>query len=190
MNDEVWAEELNFYNIQHELHAVQIKAQDPMRPKFPVWKTRLWDFLEDAGTSAPARIYSCLSLAIVLAATALFVLESMLEFATPRWEHIFFVYEVVSVAFFTLEYLLRLLVTEQRRLFMMSSLNLVDLGAIIPFYITLLVPEGGGGMGVLRVVRLTKIFRILRIGKYSRGLQLLLQVPEASLPATRVIVCA
>jgi hypothetical protein len=129
-------------------------------------------------------------LAIVLAATALFVLESMLEFATPRWEHIFFVYEVVSVAFFTLEYLLRLLVTEQRRLFMMSSLNLVDLGAIIPFYITLLVPGGGGGMGVLRVVRLTKIFRILRIGKYSRGLQLLLQVPEASIPATRVLVCA
>ena len=73
---------------------------------------------------------------------------------------------------------------------MMSSLNLVDLGAIIPFYITLLVPGGGGGMGVLRVVRLTKIFRILRIGKYSRGLQLLLQVPEASIPATRVLVCA
>ena len=35
---------------------------------------------------------------------------------------------------------------------------------------------GGDGFAVLRVIRLTKAFRILRIGKYSKGLQLLLQV--------------
>ena len=138
----------------------------------------MYDFLEDAATSTAARIYSCVSLLVVLIATFFFVIESMEEFSSPAWTGIFNGYEHASIYFFTIEYVLRLFASEQRFKFMTSSLNVVDLGAILPFYITLAISDesAGGGLGVLRVVRLTKVFRVLRIGKYSKGLQLLVQV--------------
>ena len=181
MSPEVWAEELNFYNIVQE-DLVPSKDENPMRPKSPPWKMALWDFLEEPA-SKWARTFSSISLGILLVATAFFVLESMHEYDTPHWRKVFNMYELVSIVFFTAEFLLRLLATAQPKRFMMSLLNLVDLGAILPFYVTAVLPRGeSGGLAVLRVVRLTKVFRVLRIGKYSKGLQLLIQVPRPPCP--------
>lgn len=60
-----------------------------------------------------------------------------------------------------------------RARFLMTFLNIVDLVAILPFYIELLLSSGPSGLGFIRVVRLIRVFRLLKFGKYSEGLQLL-----------------
>ena len=47
--------------------------------------------------------------------------------------------------------------------------NLIDLLAILPFYLSLLIPGMSSNTRVLRVLRLARVFRVLKMGKYSQG---------------------
>ena len=175
MSDSMWMEELHFYNINQDLYLPRRPEQNPMRPKGGL-QMRAFDFLEDPQSSFAAKIFSSISLLMVLAATVFFIAESMERFQNEPSRIVFEYCEAISIYFFTFEYVARLLACAMPFTFVTRFLNLVDLGAIIPFYVSLALPATGGGLGVLRIVRLTKVFRILRIGKYSTGLQLLLQV--------------
>jgi hypothetical protein len=66
---------------------------------------------------------------------------------------------------------LRFYVTTEKYKFMKGPLNLVDLVAILPFYIGLLLPGGVEGVSVVRVVRLVRVFRVFKIGAHVRGLE-------------------
>jgi voltage-gated potassium channel len=84
------------------------------------------------------------------------------------------------VAIFSIEYLLRLWtcnvdVTYKGRIkgrikYFFSPLALIDLFAILPFYIPMIIPID---LRFLRVIRLVRIFRILKFGRYSASLQML-----------------
>jgi voltage-gated potassium channel len=83
-------------------------------------------------------------------------------------------FEIVTVLIFTVEYLLRLWVApikyEQSKRpkikYIFSFYGIVDLAAILPFYISLF------GFGVdLRVLRAARLLRILKISHYNTALQ-------------------
>jgi voltage-gated potassium channel len=88
----------------------------------------------------------------------------------------FYVFERVSVAVFTVEYLVRLWACTAdprfRRPFAgrlrmaMRPMALVDLFAIAPFYVELLYP-GTLDLRFLRVLRLLRVFRLLRIRRVA-----------------------
>ena len=89
------------------------------------------------------------------------------------------------MAVFSLEYGVRLATCPSRRRFVFAPLNIVDLLAIIPYYITLIYstaigvapwdPSGQSSFvsatTVLRAVRLFRVFRIFKLGRYSAGMQ-------------------
>ena len=68
--------------------------------------------------------------------------------------------EKFCVTVFTVEYLLRLFASESRLKFFFSFFGLIDLIAILPFYLTL-------GMD-LKSLRAIRLFRILRLFKFLR----------------------
>ena len=74
--------------------------------------------------------------------------------------------EVTCVAIFTVEYVLRLVVADQKRSFVFSFFGLVDLLAILPFYLNL-----GADLRSLRAIRLLRLIRILKLVRYSRAIQ-------------------
>jgi len=74
--------------------------------------------------------------------------------------------EVVTVVFFTIEYLLRLYVSESRLLFATSFFGLIDLLAILPFYIA-----SGIDLRSMRAFRLLRLFRIFKLVRYSAAVR-------------------
>ena len=70
--------------------------------------------------------------------------------------------EAVTVGIFTVEYLTRLIVADGKFRFVFSFFGLVDLLAILPFYIT-----PGVDLRALRAFRLFRLLRILKLLRYS-----------------------
>jgi voltage-gated potassium channel len=74
--------------------------------------------------------------------------------------------EVIIVAIFTIEYILRLVVADRPLRFVFSLYGLVDLAAILPFYIA-----SGIDLRSIRVLRLLRLFRILKLARYSKAIR-------------------
>lgn len=75
--------------------------------------------------------------------------------------------EVATVLIFTVEYLLRIYVSDNRLKFVLSGWGIVDLVAILPFYLSL-----GVDLRTLRILRFLRLARALKIGRYSKAVQL------------------
>lgn len=73
--------------------------------------------------------------------------------------------EVVTVLIFTGEYLLRLIVADRKLKFVFSFFGLIDLIAIVPFYIST-----GIDLRSIRVLRMLRLFRIFKILRYSKAI--------------------
>lgn len=70
-------------------------------------------------------------------------------------------FEVFAIAVFTVEYLLRLWVAEQRLRFIFSFYGIIDLLVILPFYLQFAID-----MRSLRVFWLFRIFRLFKLVRY------------------------
>jgi len=84
--------------------------------------------------------------------------------------------ETAYVAWFTFEYVMRLMAAPRRFKFMTSALGLVDFSAILPFYVTLIFQDDGTlltSFPVLRIIRLIRVLRVLKLSRYSKGLKVL-----------------
>ncbi len=76
----------------------------------------------------------------------------------PSWaEKALYIGEIVVIAVFTLEYLLRLVAAEKRMQFVLSFQGLVDLLSIAPFYLVGLDARWLRALRMLRLVRLLKL---------------------------------
>ena len=76
------------------------------------------------------------------------------------------VIEVTTVLIFTGEYLVRILVADRTLRFVLSFYGIIDLLAILPFYLST-----GLDLRSIRVVRLLRLFRIFKIARYSTAIQ-------------------
>ena len=82
------------------------------------------------------------------------------------YSRILWIEEVIVVVIFTLEYVLRLLVADKKLRFILSFYGLIDLLAILPFYVA-----SGMDLRSLRVFRLFRIVRAFKIFRYSKAIQ-------------------
>ncbi|XP_055964637.1 potassium voltage-gated channel subfamily A member 6 [Sorex fumeus] len=109
----------------------------------------------------------------------------------------FFLVETLCIVWFTFELLVRFSACPSKPAFFRNIMNIIDLVAIFPYFITLgteLVqqheqPAGGGGqngqqamsLAILRVIRLVRVFRIFKLSRHSKGLQILGKTLQASM---------
>jgi voltage-gated potassium channel len=73
-------------------------------------------------------------------------------------------FEVFTISIFTIEYLIRLMVAQKKLNFIFSFFGLIDLLAIVPFYLFT-----GADMRSLRLFRLLRLFKLFR---YSQAINL------------------
>ncbi|MGI9442443.1 MAG: ion transporter [Rubripirellula sp.] len=74
--------------------------------------------------------------------------------------------EIITVVIFSGEYLLRLWAAENRWKFATSFFGIIDLLAVLPFYIA-----PGADLRSVRVFRLLRLFRLLKLVRYSKAVR-------------------
>lgn len=79
-------------------------------------------------------------------------------------------FEVISIIIFTVEYICRVL-TLDKFIDILKPMMLIDLFAILPFYLTFCSFNGL----FLRIFRLSRFIRVLKIGRYSHALDNIIQ---------------
>lgn len=89
-----------------------------------------------------------------------------------------FIVEAFCVVCFTLELLIRFVVSPDKLRFFWNILNIFDLLAVLPFYITITIstsPASIQSAYVLRVLRLMRVFRFAKIYRYSSVVQIFVE---------------
>ena len=103
------------------------------------------------------------------------------------YESLFENFELFSVIIFSIEYVLRFWTADldfekgtpfsKRIKFSLSAFGVIDLFAILPFYLPLLFPFD---LRVLRILRLFRLLRIFKLGRLSKSLQTITSVLKES----------
>ena len=120
------------------------------------------------------RRISSIILFLILVSSFEVILESVVSLSLKFHHHFFIIDAVVSILF-SIEYILRLWTyridgekpTVRQRFSNITSFYMViDLISIIPFYLSLFVPTG---YGFLRIVRILRLFRLVKFGRYMKS---------------------
>lgn len=124
--------------------------------------------VEDNDTTH-GRIFDLTIQALIIVSLISFSVETLPDLS-PEARNTLQWIETSTVIIFSLEYLLRLLTTGNRLKFIFSFYGIIDLLAILPFYIAI-----GVDLRSLRIFRIFRVFRILKLTRYSKALQHLKQ---------------
>ena len=137
-------------------------------------------------------------IALIVVSTVCFVLESEADVETGILYHesgtsldALQMVELVSVIIFTTEYVLRFCCCPCGGCgaiwFVLDPCNIIDLLAILPFWLSLAL-GGGSGLSFIRVIRLVRIFRVFKTSKYSFGLAMFSGALRASIDPLSILL--
>lgn len=144
----------------------------------------LWLTLENPGYSIPSKLFSFVSITVVLTSIATMCINSIPDYQLfdengnlvedPTMQAL----EVLCICWFTFEVVTRMLLAPNRKKFFLHPLNMIDIVSVLPIYITLLFDlvansdmELGNVGKVVQVLRLMRIFRVLKLARHSTGLR-------------------
>lgn len=138
-------------------------SDDSLGKPLTGWRLRLYTIIFEADTRA-GRLFDQWLIAVILASVAVVVLDSVQTFGA-RYDLAFRVLEWMFTIAFTLEYVARLVCVRHPMRYALSFYGLIDLAALLPTYIALLVPEVHALIDV-RVLRLLRVFRVFKLTAY------------------------
>lgn len=109
----------------------------------------------------PGRIFTFTIQSLIIISLITFSIDTLPNLSKSTKQFLGLI-ELFTVVLFTLEYLLRIYVSDKKLKFIFSFFGLVDLIAILPFYIA-------SGFD-LRAVRIFRLLRILKLFKYNQAI--------------------
>ncbi|XP_015180660.1 PREDICTED: potassium voltage-gated channel protein Shaker isoform X9 [Polistes dominula] len=223
---DVFSEEIKFYELG-ELATNKfredegfIKEEEKPLPSHEFQK-KVWLLFEYPESSQGARVVAIISVFVILLSIVIFCLETLPEFKhykvfntttngtkieedeVPDITDPFFLIETICIIWFTFELSVRFLACPNKFNFFRDVMNIIDIIAIIPYFITLATvvaeeedtlnlpkapvsPQDKStnqamSLAILRVIRLVRVFRIFKLSRHSKGLQILGRTLKASM---------
>lgn len=143
-------------------------------------KTKIYKLVEKGSHGKRMnRLFDYFIMSLILLSIVAIILESITEIYI-RLEKELHIFNLSTIIVFTIEYLLRLYVSDlthpsKNRVrsaikFMFSPYGLIDLLAILPFYLPMFFKID---LRFLRALRLTRFLRILKVNRYNNSLNLI-----------------
>jgi voltage-gated potassium channel len=128
------------------------------------WRLQLYSVIFESETRA-GRLFDLALIAVILFSVAVVVLDSV-QPIRARWGATFGVFEWAFTAIFTVEYLARLACLKRPLRYALSFYGVIDLLALLPTYLAILMPELAVLIDV-RILRLLRVFRIFKMSRYA-----------------------
>ena len=126
-------------------------------------KQRIKNIVEINDNKA-SKLFAVFIQILILISIVTFTIETLPDLK-PKTRSILYIIEVFCVIVFTVEYLLRIYVTDKKLKFIFSFFGIIDLLAILPFYLSF-----GVDLRSLRALRFLRLFRILKLVRYNRAM--------------------
>jgi voltage-gated potassium channel len=126
-------------------------------------RAELHEIIFEADTPGGKAFDVALLVLIILSVVAV-MLESTSTMAA-RYGQVLRTFEWIVTILFTVEYLLRLYCVGRPARYARSFFGLVDLLAILPTYLSLIIP-GAQSLLVIRALRLLRVFRVLKLAHF------------------------
>jgi len=149
------------------------------------WRERLQRVIFEADTPA-GKAFDVVLLVLIVASVAAVMLESV-HHVRARWGTWLRAAEWGFTALFTVEYVLRLASVRRPLSYARSFFGLVDLLAIVPTYLSVLV-EGTQSLIVIRALRLLRVFRVFKLAPFLGEADVLMTALRASRPKVTVFL--
>lgn len=126
-------------------------------------RERVREILEE-GRGKTGRLVSLIIYGLIIISLVAFCIATLPDL-DPDAREMLRIVELVTVAVFSIEYLARLWVARSRWRYALSIMGLVDLVAILPFFLASQLD-----LKAVRIVRGFRVLRILKLARYSRAL--------------------
>jgi voltage-gated potassium channel len=142
-------------------------------------KAKIFGMLEPGDEDS--KYFDPLIMVLIVLNVAVVILETV-DWLNASYGRLFRAFDLFSVAVFTVEYILRVWsCTENPKFktpfsgrlhYLITPMAIVDLMAILPFYLPFIFPE----LRFVRAIRLFRLFRILKMVRYSDALKTFAEV--------------
>ncbi|XP_034388883.1 potassium voltage-gated channel subfamily A member 2 [Cyclopterus lumpus] len=219
---DIFSEEIRFYELGDEAIEIFredegfVKEEERPLPDNE-FQRQVWLLFEYPESSGPARIIAIISVMVILISIVSFCLETLpifrnddddmimsqvyspetnttiITYTSTYFTDPFFILETLCIIWFSFEFLVRFFACPSKAGFFGNIMNIIDIVAIIPYFITLgtelaekpdddgLAGQQAMSLAILRVIRLVRVFRIFKLSRHSKGLQILGQTLKASM---------
>ncbi len=119
----------------------------------------------ESNQTVSGRIFDSVIQSLIVLSLVSFSIETLPDLKEETRRLLRFI-EIGTVIVFTFEYFLRIIIADRKLSFILSFFGLVDLLAILPFYIA-----SGIDLRGIRAFRFLRLFRTFKLVRYSRALQ-------------------
>lgn len=138
-------------------------------------KQRIFEIVEKANNDKASKVFDISIITLILINVVLAIVDT---FNVPsKVSKYFNCIEIFSVIIFTIEYICRLYTADllypnlspfrARIKYIFSFMAIIDLLAILPFYLPFIIPID---LRVLRMIRIVRLLRIFKINRYTSAL--------------------
>lgn len=142
---------------------MSVSEPEDFRPARSPLRRRLYVVIFESDTP-PGKAFDIVLIVTILLSVAVVMAESV-GWARQRYRAELYAAEWCFTVLFTIEYVLRLYCVQRPLRYATSFFGVVDLLAIIPTYLSVLVP-GAQYLLVVRMLRILRIFRVLKLVQY------------------------
>jgi len=147
-------------------------------PEKADWRYRLHEIIYESNTRA-GKAFDIALLFAIFTSILVVMLDSVQSLHTP-YAKLFNRLEWCYTGLFTIEYILRLVSIRKPWSYVFSVLGLIDLLALIPSYLSIVIP-GAQSLLVFRALRLLRVFRIFKLAEFLTEINFLTTALRSSL---------